>query len=53
MVSSTAMQQAESSQVDMQDLFAGVQLADLEGILASGSQSPLGESWKAAIPMGS
>lgn len=53
MVSSTAMQQAESSQVDMQDLFSGVQLADLEGILASGSQSPLGESWKAAIPMGS
>ncbi|XP_042738804.1 hemogen [Lagopus leucura] len=43
MVSSTAMQQAESSQIDMQDLFAGVQLADLEGILASGSQSPLGE----------
>ncbi|XP_031465403.1 hemogen isoform X2 [Phasianus colchicus] len=42
-VSSTMMQQAESSQMDMQDLFAGVQLADLEGILASGSQSPLGE----------
>lgn len=52
-MSSAAMQQAESSQMDVQDLFAGVQLSDLEGILASGSQSPLGEPWKAAIPMGS
>ncbi|OXB81764.1 UNVERIFIED_CONTAM: hypothetical protein H355_010325 [Colinus virginianus] len=37
------MQQVESPQMDEQDLFAGVQLADLEGILGSESQSPLGE----------
>ncbi|NXJ11872.1 HEMGN protein, partial [Odontophorus gujanensis] len=41
--SSMVMQQAESPQMDEQDLFAGVQLADLEGILGSESQSPLGE----------
>ncbi|XP_015705498.1 hemogen isoform X2 [Coturnix japonica] len=42
-MSSVITQQAESSQIDAQDLFSGVQLADLEGILASESQSPLGE----------
>ncbi|XP_072216238.1 hemogen isoform X1 [Excalfactoria chinensis] len=42
-MSSMMTQQAESLQLDMQDLFSGVQLADLEGILASESQSPLGE----------
>ncbi|XP_021237208.1 hemogen [Numida meleagris] len=42
-MSSMVMQQAESPQMDVQDLFSGVQLADLEGMLGSGSQSPLGE----------
>ncbi|NXC42760.1 HEMGN protein, partial [Penelope pileata] len=43
LASPLVMQQAESPLEDIQDLFGGVQLGDLEGILASGSQSPLGE----------
>ncbi|NXL86636.1 HEMGN protein, partial [Alectura lathami] len=35
--------QAENPLVDIQDLFSTAQLGDLEGILGSASQSPLGE----------